>query len=57
MACLKRILLAIAFIAREIHDELGQLLTGMKFDLKWLEKRLPVDSPGPDSAHSASQTA
>ncbi len=30
-----------AFIAREIHDELGQLLTGLKIDLKWLEKRLP----------------
>jgi signal transduction histidine kinase len=32
------------FIAREIHDELGQLLTGLKFDIKWLEKRLPTDS-------------
>ncbi|MEK7834051.1 MAG: two-component regulator propeller domain-containing protein, partial [Acidobacteriota bacterium] len=30
-----------AYIAREIHDELGQLLTGLKIDLKWLEKRLP----------------
>jgi signal transduction histidine kinase len=29
------------FIAREIHDELGQLLTGLKFDIKWLDKRLP----------------
>jgi len=27
-------------IAREIHDELGQLLTGFKYDLAWLEKRL-----------------
>lgn len=33
-----------AFIAREIHDELGQLLTGLKFDIKWLEKRLPQDA-------------
>lgn len=33
-----------AFIAREIHDELGQLLTGLKIDLKWLEKRLPQDA-------------
>ncbi|HMY73082.1 MAG TPA: two-component regulator propeller domain-containing protein [Blastocatellia bacterium] len=31
-----------AFIAREIHDELGQLLTGLKFDIKWLDKRLPA---------------
>ncbi len=30
-----------AFIAREIHDELGQLLTGLKMDIKWVEKRLP----------------
>ncbi len=30
------------FIAREIHDELGQLLTGLKFDIKWLDKRLPA---------------
>ena len=28
-------------IAREIHDELGQALTGLKMDLSWLEKRLP----------------
>ncbi len=27
-------------IAREIHDELGQLLTGMKLELRLLEKRL-----------------
>jgi two-component system sensor histidine kinase UhpB len=27
-------------IAREIHDEFGQLLTGFKFDLSWLEKKL-----------------
>jgi len=33
-----------AFIAREIHDELGQLLTGLKFDIKWLEKRLPLET-------------
>jgi two-component system sensor histidine kinase UhpB len=28
-------------IAREVHDELGQMLTGLKMDLAWLEKRLP----------------
>lgn len=27
-------------IAREIHDELGQLLTVLKIDIKWLEKRI-----------------
>jgi PAS domain S-box-containing protein len=27
-------------IAREIHDELGQLLTGLKMDLHWAETRL-----------------
>ena len=30
-------------IAREIHDELGQALTGLKMDLAWLAKRLPAD--------------
>jgi PAS domain S-box-containing protein len=30
-------------IAREIHDELGQQLTGLKMDLSWIAKRL--DSP------------
>jgi signal transduction histidine kinase len=27
-------------ISREIHDELGQFLTAMKFDVAWLHKRL-----------------
>ena len=27
-------------IAREIHDELGQMLTGFKMDLSWLDRRL-----------------
>jgi signal transduction histidine kinase len=27
-------------IAREIHDELGQVLTGLKMDLSWLASRL-----------------
>jgi signal transduction histidine kinase len=34
-------------IAREIHDELGQALTGLKMDLSWLEKRLPSDLKEP----------
>ncbi len=35
-----------ARIAREIHDELGQALTGLKMDLKWLAGRL---APGQDA--------
>ncbi len=31
------------FIAREIHDELGQVLTALKMDLVWLKNRLPGD--------------
>lgn len=27
-------------ISREIHDELGQMLTGIKMDLRWIERRL-----------------
>jgi PAS domain S-box-containing protein len=27
-------------ISREIHDELGQMLTGLKMDLYWIEKKL-----------------
>lgn len=30
-------------IAREIHDELGQLLTALRMDVFWLDKRLPHD--------------
>jgi len=30
-------------LAREVHDELGQALTGLKMDLSWLEKRLPKE--------------
>jgi PAS domain S-box-containing protein len=33
-------------IAREIHDELGQMLTGIKMDLRWAERRL--DEMGDD---------
>jgi PAS domain S-box-containing protein len=35
-------------IAREIHDELGQQLTGLKMDLFWIAKRL--DSAASDQA-------
>jgi len=30
-------------IAREIHDELGQALTGLKLDISWMKNRLPRD--------------
>ncbi len=33
-----------AHIARELHDELGQLLTALKMDLGWLRERLPQDA-------------
>jgi PAS domain S-box-containing protein len=29
-------------IARELHDELGQLLTALKMDLEWLRERMPA---------------
>ncbi len=29
-------------IARELHDELGQLLTALKMDLAWMRERLPA---------------
>ena len=28
-------------LAREIHDELGQVLTGLKMDTSWMSKRIP----------------
>lgn len=31
-----------AAVAREIHDEFGQALTGLKMDLAWLSARLPA---------------
>jgi PAS domain S-box-containing protein len=49
-----------ARMARDLHDELGQLLTGLKMDLRWLERRLsdlpPSDAVNPliDRAVAAS---
>jgi len=31
-----------AVIAREIHDELGQQITGLKMDISWISKRIQV---------------
>ena len=31
------------YLAVEIHDELGQMLTALKIDLSWLAKRIPPD--------------
>lgn len=31
-----------AHIARELHDELGQMLTALKFDVSWLRNRCPA---------------
>lgn len=31
-------------IARELHDELGQMLTALKMDLAWLRERLPAQA-------------
>lgn len=33
------------YIAREIHDELGQLITGLKMDISWLKQRIIVKQP------------
>jgi signal transduction histidine kinase len=30
-------------VSREIHDELGQALTGLKLDIAWMRNRLPRD--------------
>lgn len=32
-------------MAREIHDELGQQLTGLKMDVSWLNKKTDLNSP------------
>ncbi len=31
------------YLAREIHDELGQALTALKIDLIWIDSRIPED--------------
>jgi PAS domain S-box-containing protein len=39
-----------ARISREIHDELGQQLTGLKLDLAWLSGQLEASHPDVDSS-------
>lgn len=36
-------------ISRELHDEFGQMLTGLKFDLSWVQRRLAEQ---PDFTHN-----
>lgn len=40
-------------VSREVHDELGQLLTGLKMDLRWVGRRLASDAPPPTLAIGA----
>jgi two-component system sensor histidine kinase UhpB len=41
-----------ARVARELHDELGQALTGLKLDVVWLRDRLP-EGDGPARGRAA----
>src|SRR4029079_14772133 len=42
-------------VAREIHDELGQALTGLKLDIAWMKNRLPRDHEMMDQCVSVIQ--
>jgi PAS domain S-box-containing protein len=45
-------------VAREIHDDLGQVLTALKMDLKWIEKKLgPVSEKVTEKIQGAVQLA
>jgi signal transduction histidine kinase len=50
-------------LSRDLHDRLGQLLTGLQLDLVWLEERLEALAPSPqlgglvDRAVAASELA
>ena len=44
-----------ARISREVHDELGQMLTALKFDLAWIKRHLPQkEAPALDKMESMS---
>jgi PAS domain S-box-containing protein len=40
-----------ARIARDLHDELGQLVTGLKMDLRWMERRVG-ELPDSEATHA-----
>ncbi|MBU0728477.1 MAG: PAS domain-containing protein [Proteobacteria bacterium] len=43
-------------IARELHDELGQILTALRLDSKWIQNRLQnADNPGSERAQSMTE--
>jgi len=44
-------------IARELHDELGQALTGLRLDVSWLANRLQAHCDGEDLAELRRKTA
>jgi signal transduction histidine kinase len=44
-------------IARELHDEFGQVLTGLKFDVSWLSKKLSRMNTPPETAAMQSKAA
>lgn len=42
-------------IARELHDELGQVLSGLHMDVDWLKRRLPAED-GPEAGKIVAMT-
>jgi len=44
-------------IARELHDEFGQVLTGLKFDVAWLSKKLSRMNGSAEAAAMKSKAA
>jgi signal transduction histidine kinase len=43
-------------LARELHDEFGQALTGLKFDVAWLTKEMSRVNKVPDAAGIKAKT-
>jgi len=45
-----------ARVSRSMHDEIGQMLTGLKMDLDWLQRRLdPGQEPLMDKTKAMSE--
>lgn len=42
-------------IARDVHDELGQMLTGLKLDVRWLRRRLESGNGNHNGEHNVEQ--